>query len=113
MILLSIVRILYSLMLIILASFIVGIIVVDVVKLVCFSYIYKYIYIYIYIYYLLCIVNINYRPMLEEEIKMWTKTQKMTLRWKMTLRRIMTQMMIDFPIFMFSSLVKDIIAFMY
>ena len=109
MILLSIVRILYSLMLIILASFIVGIIVVDVVKLVCFSYIY----IYIYIFYLLCIVNIIYRPMMEEEIKMWTKTQKMTLRWKMTLRRIMTQMMIDFPIFMFSSLVKDIIAFMY
>ena len=111
MILLSIVRILYSLMLIILASFIVGIIVVDVVKLVCFSYIY--IYIYIFFFNLLCIVNIIYRPMMEEEIKMWTKTQKMTLRWKMTLRRIMTQMMIDFPIFMFSSLVKDIIAFMY
>ena len=45
MILLSIVRILYSLMLIILASFIVGIIVVDVVKLVCFSFFYIYIYI--------------------------------------------------------------------
>ena len=52
---------------------------------------------------------------------MWTKTQMMTLRRKMTLirrkmtlrRRILTHMMIDLPIFMFSSLVKDIIAFMF
>ena len=54
--------------------------------------------------------------MLEKEIKMWMETQKMTLRRKMTKmalrRRILTQMMIDLPIFMLSSLVKDIIAFM-
>ena len=35
------------------------------------------------------------------------KDDSMVLR-----RRILTQMMIDLPIFMFSSLVKDIIAFM-
>ena len=43
------------------------------------------------------------------------KEREMTLRRKMTKmalrRRILTQMMIDLPIFMFSSLVKDIIAF--
>ena len=44
---------------------------------------------------------------------MWTKTEKMTLRRKTLKRRTMTHMMISLPIFMFSSLVKDIIAFMY
>ena len=113
------VRILYSLMLIIPLLFIVGI-VVDVVKLIRFN-----------IFIMYCKYNLHsnnfflytylvepkyYRLMLEKKIKMWTKTQKMTLRRKMTQmalrRRILTQMTIDLPIFMFSSLVKDIIAFM-
>ena len=46
-------------MLIILASFIVGIIVVDVVKLVCFSYIYIYIYFFFFLFIVYCKYNLQ------------------------------------------------------
>ena len=99
MILLSIVRIMYSLMLIILLSFIVGIVVN--VKLVRFSYIFimysKYnLHSNNFFVYLFSLIKIL-QSMLEVVIKMWTKIEKITLRRKTLKRRTMTHMMISLP----------------
>ena len=99
MILLSIVRILYSLMLIILLSFIVGIVVN--VKLVRFSYIFimycKYnLHSNNFFVYLFSLIKIL-QSMLEVVIKMWTKIEKITLRRKTLKRRTMTHTIISLP----------------
>ena len=105
----------YSLMLIILLSFIVGIVVN--VKLVRFSYIFimycKYNLhsnnFFVYLFSLIKILQINARgddQNVDENRE--DDSEEETLK-----RRTMTHIMISLLIFMFSSLVKDIIAFMY